>query len=102
MDVALQVIGLGAPDDWTGSMGMEKKGSRIHDKPQVAEIRNMSGSWSFQAPGVDFRNSGCCVLALWEFHFLYSFSPKNNSGSCTEGAPGVWLGGGMVIFSWRS
>ena len=43
------------------------------------------------------KNSGSCVLELREFHFLYSFSPKNNSGSCTEGAPGVALGGGMVI-----
>ena len=36
-------------------------------------------------------------MELREFHFLYSFSPKNNSGSCAEGAPGVALGGGMVL-----
>ena len=43
---------------------MVKKGNHIHDKPQVAKVRHMSGSWRLQSPGVDFRNSGRGV-AFW-------------------------------------
>ena len=82
VNVAFQVIGLGAPGCWTEGMGIKKKGNYIHDKPQVAELRTCPGVGISQTPGPDFRNSRSCVLELREFCFVYSFSLKNISGSC--------------------
>ena len=38
------VIGLGAPGDWIGSMGVEKKESHIHDKHVRELVFSNSGS----------------------------------------------------------
>ena len=81
--------------DWGSGHGKERR-------PHSRQTSLGDGLFKFQeliseTPGVDFCNSGSCVLELREFHSLYSFSPKNNSGSCTEGTPGVALGGVMVI-----
>ena len=89
LDWERQVIGLGV---WA----WKRKKTRF--------MTNMSGSWSFQTPGVGLFKlreliSETPGVVFWNSG-SFTFSIRlvlRATGSCTEGAPGVALGGGVVI-----